>query len=117
LLILIIEMESSSPDKKPKHTFDHSKLYQILTWKNKPHSALAFLSINVFFYFYVVMGHSLINLSCKTLLIYIAYKVGVKLTRKNSVTDIKDEFDYEVISEEAVKELYIVIYVALNNSV
>ena len=73
----------------------------MLTWKNILHSSLAFLAVNVFFYFYAVLGSTLINLVCKSLLMFIAFKVATRFTKKD-MTDYEKEYDYEILSEEAI---------------
>ncbi len=96
------------------NSFRESQLYKILSWESKLHSALALLAVNLFFVFYVILDNSLLNLGCKAGLIWIAYKLILTVIKKN--TD-DGEYNYEILSEEAVKELYVVLYVLLNNTV
>ena len=73
----------TSQEKKTKNPLKSSKIYKIITWENKLHSSLAFLAVNVFFIFYAVRGLSLTNLTSKSMLIYIVYKVVRHITKKD----------------------------------
>ena len=108
-------MESSS-DQKSDQSLQHSRVYQVLACKHMTTSIVAFVCVNLFFFFYIALGNSLINMTCKTLLIIIIYKSVVAVMHKKEQKD-SDDYDYQVVSEEGVKELYIVVYVVLNNAV
>lgn len=68
-------MDQSNPLAK-------SKLYQLLTWKNKMHTAVALVLVNLFFYFYIILGNSLINLATRVILVYFLYKIFVPSGKK-----------------------------------
>ena len=86
-----------------------------------------FILVNSFFVLYAIWGNSLINLSCKGFLILLAYKIIMSKTRtikKNQETDSKAgsvptsvNNEEDAMSEKVMKELYLVIYIALNNSI
>ena len=44
------------------------------------------------------------------------YKSVLAVMNRNKHEEA-DDYDYQVVSEEGVKELYIVVYVVLNNAV
>ena len=101
-------------DKQNQNQFKQSKFYKILTWDNKLHSAFAMVAVNIFFLLYVVWDNTLLNLSCKAGLILMSYKLVFTLKKSGNENE---QYDYEIMSEETIKELYVVAYVILNNAV
>jgi hypothetical protein len=96
--------------------FVNNKLYKLCTWQNKLHSALAVLLINVFFYFYIVRGNSFINLASRVILLCLIYNF-VRPRGKKGKDGNEKEQDNELISEEGLKQLYVLVYVGLNKAV
>lgn len=74
--------------------------------------------MNAFFYIHVVWGHSIINSFIKFIIGYILYSIVIRLLQKPE-QDKKSgpSYNYELISEDTLKEIYVVIYVTLNKAV
>lgn len=70
----------------------------------------------VFFYVYVVWNYSLLNLLIKALLIKIVVGFVKRVLGKSNIDD-KSSNSLELISDDAVKELYVILYVSLNKMV
>ena len=62
--------ESAKDHQSP---LKNNRIYKILIWENKLYSLIAFKLMMSFFYFHVMWGHSLINLSIKSLLGMLTY--------------------------------------------
>ena len=92
-----------------------NKLYQLLTWQNKIQTVFLIAFINVFFYYYVVFGVSFINLLTRVVLAFMLFKMIVPSVKKEVKDDEED--DQEGLTEDALKQLYVIVYVALNQAV
>jgi hypothetical protein len=88
------------------------------------HTLGVFGLLNGFFIFYALWGNSLINLVCKGLLILITYKIVIKAKegthhkdspKKENESEIQAKADEE--QEKAIKEIYVLMYVILNNAI
>ena len=100
-----------------KNPLRNNKIYKILIWENVIHSLIAFKIVNTFFYINVVWGHSFINLFIKSLLGYITYTTVWRFLKNKIVEDEDDHYNYDLISEDTLKELYVVIYVGVNKAI
>jgi hypothetical protein len=100
---------SSSPLK-------NNRIYKLLIWENKLYSIIAFKIMMTFFYFHVMWGHSLINLLIKSLIGLLLYRIVTRIVRKQLIEE-KDQYNFDLISEEVIKEIYVIIYVFANKAV
>lgn len=92
--------------------FKDNKIYKVLTWDNRMTTIKYLLAINLFFYFYIVRENSLFNLFCRLALITLIYRMFVPVTQKKD-SDQEDE----LLSEDNIKQLYVIVYVALNKGI
>lgn len=82
-------------------------LYKLSTWTvPKWHSALALISVHIFFYLYIITDLSIISLA-SLLFILIAVLRLFLAPDKNC----------DILSDETVKALYVVLYTGLNKFV
>lgn len=61
--------------EQSKATLVPNKLYQLITWESKINSIIAVALINAFFYYYIMLENSLINLISRGVICYTLYKV------------------------------------------
>ena len=87
-----------------------------MTWENKKNSIIALTLIHLFFYFYICRGNSLINLVSRGIILYLVYAI-VRPKGSKSDSDNNKEQEIEIISEEGLKQLYVIVYVGLNKAV
>lgn len=92
-------------------------MYQILTWKNKKTTLYYLAWIHLFFFFYLIRDNSIVNLVSRGAIIYIVYKMirPGKSVKKEEVG--KNGLEEDVISEETLKQLYIIVYAGLNKGI
>lgn len=69
----------------------------------------------IFFYVHVVWKYSLMNLLIKVMLIKILIGVVKRIMGRTKVEETQN--NYELISDEGIKELYVILYVTLNKMV
>ncbi len=100
-------MENQNKNANP---LESNKIYQILTWKDRKTTLKWLALIHLFFYFYWIRDNSFINLCSRGVMLMIFYKLA-----KPGFTD--NSKDFEVASEETMKQLYIITYVALNKGI
>lgn len=96
--------------------FAKNKIYQLISWENKKNSIIALLMIHVFFYFYIVRGNSLINLISRGIILYLIYAI-VRPKGQKADSNKDKEQEIEIISEEGLKQLYVLVYIGLNKAV
>lgn len=82
-------------------------LYKLFTWRvPKWHSALALISVHIFFYFYIMCGISLVSFASLSFILMAVVRLF-----------LAPDKNCEILSDDSIRALYVALYTGLNKFV